>query len=138
MPFRDIGEYHRSVVSKVATSGMDSLLLGLHQIKLSVDERYKDTGLIFAEQLIFPDNATLRVAERVNVTQIGEVVRLSYSFQYIRDNGYYFRYDKDPDAANPPHHAESHLHVIQEEPRYITHSTSFDEVFDFIVACFYT
>ncbi len=35
-------------------------------------------------------------------------------------------------------HPECHLHANQRDLRFMTHATSFEEVFRFILACFYT
>jgi hypothetical protein len=83
----------------------------------------------------------LHFNEKVLVVD-GQIERLKYSYHYERfdtngDSLFYFRYDRDPQAAKPVVHEECHLHVNQKEPRFKTHATSFEEVFEFIVACYY-
>ncbi len=84
------------------------------------------------------DGAKLKFYETIFVDN-GRIERLDYSYEYTRQDGYYFRYDKDP--KNPKVHRYSHnvchLHANSTEPRFITHETSFEEIFKFILACYY-
>jgi len=88
--------------------------------------------------LQFPDGGYMEVEEFIHIDSTGEVKRKAYSFHYVRgDQEYYFRYDKDPGAAQPLVHAICHLHVNDDNPRYISHETCFEEVFEFIWENFY-
>jgi hypothetical protein len=132
MAFNNLQDYHGFIVSHVARHGLVS---ELHKIQLIIrGNRYK--GAVRGE-LTFSDSAKLSFIESIEL-DAGEIRRLKYSFHYTYGQHQFFRYDKDPVAANPPVHAECHLHVNDENgPRYITHETNFSEVFDFIIAHFY-
>ena len=96
--------------------------------------------------LRFIDGATLQCDEEIEIVN-GSIQRPAYSYSYEAHDDY-FRYERDYNASvvidsngNPiPRldHPECHLHVNQQEPRYMTHATSFEEVFRFIMACFYS
>jgi hypothetical protein len=64
-----------------------------------------------------------------------EIERVSYSFDYIRSDSF-FRFDKDPKVVRLDHPL-CHLHAHKEEPRFPTHETSLEEVFQFILAVYY-
>lgn len=98
-------------------------------------------GTVFANPLRFKDGATLRFSEAIIIIN-GELERLEYSYKYERED-LFFRYDRDPTGAKSIKHEECHLHVNglldsnKDELRFMTHATSFREVFEFVVACFY-
>ncbi|SRR5258706_3703827 len=129
-PFRRIANYYDHVRSIVAKRNM------VHASrKILLDRESLYSGDVTCDHLEFPSGAILKFYENVTIHD-GEIYRLQYSFQYKRPDGYYFRYDKDPNRARMPDHAECHLHVNNEEPRYITHETNFEEIFTFVMACF--
>jgi hypothetical protein len=133
MPFKDVAEYGEYVRNKVARSGFPG---EVNKIKLLTLSKNKRQGFVRSVgNLVFPDGATLSFNEEIEIGA-NTLSRIRYSFHYSKGD-YYFRYDKDPDSVRPFDHALCHLHVMQEAPRYITHDTSFEEVFDFIMACFY-
>lgn len=110
-----------------------------YTIRLVNHRKSKRIGTIHTKEgypLVFTDGATLRFTETIEIID-SQVHPLRYSYHYQRGD-YFFRYDKDPDHARYPDHAECHLHANNEEPRFMTHQTSFEEVFDFIIVCFYT
>src|SRR5438132_1185566 len=130
--FRRITDYYDHIRHVVAKQNM---IMASRKILLYQESPY--SGDISCKRLDFPNGAKLEFYENVTIQQ-GEIYRIQYSFQYIKTDGYYFRYDKAPDRARMPDHAESHLHANQEEPRFITHSTDFEEIFAFIMACFHS
>lgn len=91
-------------------------------------------GLLLAESLFFEDGGILRFQEQFEISD-GVVLRYKYSYGY-KNAEREFRYDKDPLAANDHNHPLCHLHVSgHDDVRYRTHETSFQEVFEFILAC---
>jgi hypothetical protein len=135
MRFRTITEYYAHVRSKVARSGYSN---DWNAIKVKTESKTK--GFIQAVVLRFIDGATLRFFEEIELDDNGTVHQPGYSYHYecLENNSlFYFRYDRDPLHIVPISHEECHLHVNRKEPRFKTHTTSFDEVFDFILACFY-
>lgn len=131
MSFRNVQEYYRQVCSLVARKNLQG---ELHKISYIPNSR--DRGTVRGDYVTFSDGGTLRFSEKVSISTDREVVRENYSYHFERD-GSYFRYDKDTLRAEPYVHAECHLHVNGEEPRFITHETGFEEVLEFIWACFY-
>lgn len=134
MPFKTIQQYFSHVKGKSARSGYTN---DWHAIKFLPSSR--TTGVIRAKPLSFRDGATLEFFEEIVIGSHGGIVRPSYSYQYTQTKGepFYFRYDRDPHHVTPVIHEECHLHANQEEPRFITHATGFEEIFDFIIAYFY-
>lgn len=135
MRFRTITEYYAHVKNKVARSGYSN---NWNAIKLKT--KSKTQGTIRAENLQFIDGAILRFSEKIEIDDNGVVHCPIYSYHYeCLENGspFFFRYDCDPLHIVPISHEEYHLHVNRKEPRFKTHATSFGEVFDFILACFY-
>ncbi len=132
MNFRNIREYFESVQSLVSKYKLGS---EIHKIRLLPRSKY--SGLIITKEphIVFADKAILQFMEVAEIKD-GKVTRGTYSYQYKKAN-YYFRYDKDPIRAVYPHHALCHLHVNSDDPRYISHETSFEEIFKFVIACFY-
>lgn len=112
-------------------------------VKHAIDK--KSLSAIVRAKLTFVDGATLAFVENVDWDRAHGAVRHNkYSYQYrTGDEKFYFRYERDTEAALDERgahrydHAENHLHANSETPRYITHATSFEEVFRFIHACFY-
>ena len=97
-------------------------------------------GLLSIPSFQFQDGATLELYEDITVAGNRTIKRNLYAYKYHRtENGdsFYFRYECDPDDIRPFVHPEHHLHANREEPRFITHATSFDEIFDFILHNFY-
>jgi hypothetical protein len=84
--------------------------------------------------LTFIDGATLRFREQLVLVN-KQIQRIAYSYHYESSDSF-FRYDKDPKVVNPTH-ALCHLHAYREEPRFPTHETSLEEVFQFILAVYY-
>jgi len=135
MRFRTITEYYAHIKGKVARSGYSD---DWNAIKVKTES--KTRGIVQAVALEFTDGATLRFFEEIELDGNGTVHRLSYSHHYecLEDGSpFFFRYDRDPLHIVPISHEEYHLHVNRKEPRFKTHATSFDEVVDFILACFY-
>lgn len=100
----------------------------------------KHRGDIWAAQLRFRDDGFLRFQERIVIDEKDLISRLKYSYHYERKTAqgiYFFRYDKDPAAFVPLLHEDCHLHVNQSAPRFPTHETSFQQVFDFVITQFY-
>jgi hypothetical protein len=107
----------------------------------------KNDAIVRAQNppLQFEDGATLAFTETVKiVAHENKIEREKYSFHYEKNGQeFFFRYDRDKKACidqfgNPRlDHPENHLHVNQKAPRYMTHATSFAEVFQFIVSTFY-
>lgn len=142
MAFRTIQDYYADVVNRVARSRYST-----DWSAIEVKPTARTQGLVRAVSLEFEDGATLSFNEEIQLHQDGSVHRLHYSYhyEYTDEQGEpcFFRYDRDPDAAldskgrERPDHAECHLHANKEEPRFKTHATSFGEIFEFILACFY-
>lgn len=152
---RTVQEYFEQVKHQVSASGCstDWTAVRFHR-------RSKTSGWVEAEELRFPDDATLRFIEEVVINRDGTVDRIAYSFNYDRPEGETwsgaegtpshgniccsFRYDRDPARARPIVHEECHLHVNDlrdtrgEELRFRTHATTFEEVFEFIRCVFYS
>jgi hypothetical protein len=134
MNFRDIYEYYADIVRIVSNADLDS---ETHKIDARPISRYeKLRGKIAGENIEFSDHATFEFFEQIEIRD-GKVFQIEYSYQYVQSDGFYFRYDKDPENDRPPLHPECHLHVNLEDIRYKTHSTNFGEVFEFILARFY-
>jgi len=129
--FRTLQEYHTHVQQQIAQSGQSD-----DWSAVKILSKTRATGIIRAE-LHFKDGARLRFNEEIAIDAAGHVMRPAYTYHYER-NAFYFRYDRAPDTMKPITHEECHIHVIQEEPRFKTHITGFDEVFRFILACFYS
>lgn len=132
MHFRNLREYHDYLIKLIASNGLHS---DVHRVKYALGTRNK-SSISSEPHLTFSDGATLRFIEVVELDD-RSIKRLKYSYHFER-NGYFFRYDKDPDRARPYCHHETHLHANQENVRFITHETSFEEVFKFIMTCFYS
>ncbi|MBC7813859.1 MAG: hypothetical protein H7175_22075 [Burkholderiales bacterium] len=132
MSLRLLRSYHDEIIRLVAIQG---LMGEVHRIKYQPQP--DSSALIKSESphITFSDGAYLRFAELV-VAEGRSIKRLKYSYHYERE-GYFFRYDKDLERARPYCHHETHLHANQENVRFITHETSFEEVFNFIMKCFY-
>jgi len=137
---RTIRDYYRHVRHKAYASGCCHAWGCIKLLMPPKDGRRGRQASVRADALKFHDKAVLRFNEDIVLDHDGRVRRSSYSYEYRRsqDRGsFFFRYDESPDTARPLVHEECHLHVIQEEPRYKTHETSFEEFFDFIIANFY-
>jgi hypothetical protein len=135
MRFRTITEYYVHVKSKVARSGYSN-----DWNALKVKAESKTQGVVQAVAFQFIDGATLRFFEELELDDDGIVHQPGYLYHYEcleNRNQFFFRYDRDPVHVVPFSHEEYHLHVNRKEPRFKTHATSFEEVFDFIIACFY-
>src|SRR5258708_16020971 len=127
MRFRTVVDYHDFVCKEVARSGLNSQL---HNIKMEPSNKRASVGKVQARAIVFNDGATLQFQEEIELDS-GAIRRIKYSYHYSRPD-YFFRYDKDSASVRPYVHAECHLHANAEEPRYVTHETSFEEVFRFI------
>lgn len=132
MPFRNIRDYYNYVTNLVARKNLQS---EVHKIRLRPYTKSRAT--IRADEITFADGGALRFSETVFINDRREVIYEHYSYQFRHNDDSFFRYDKDSQRKQPYIHAECHLHVDAEEPRYITHETSFEEVLEFIWACFY-
>ncbi len=136
--FHDIGEYYKHVKNIFARSGCSD---DWHLIKVRADHGRR--GVVFSGgPLRFKkDEAIFEFREAVIIDDVGAVERPMYFYKYERvdENGhcFFFRYDRAPGSAKPLIHEECHLHVNQEEPRFKTHETCFEEIFGFIAAHFY-
>jgi len=132
LSFHSVNDYHSYLLRKVIAS---QLAVDCRAIKMLSES--KTAGRIYATPLQFRDGARLRFEERIIIDKTGQIERPFYTYHYERshqNNTFYFRYDRDPPHAKPLLHEECHLHANGKVPRYKTHVTSFDEVFDFIVA----
>ncbi len=132
LSFHSVNDYHSHILRKVIAS---QLAIDCRAIKML--SQNKKAGLIYATPLQFRDGAILRFEERIIINSIDQIERLFYTYHYERsdqNNTFYFRYDRDPPHTKPFLHEECHLHANGKVPRYKTHATNFDEVFDFIVA----
>lgn len=134
MFFYSIQEYYAHIRGKVARCGYSH---DWSAIKVTPSSR--TVGIVKATPLRFKDGAILNFYEEIVLNDAGLVFRPGYAYHYERSSPipYFFRYDRDPLYARPIVHEECHLHVNQKEPRFKTHVTGFDEVFDFILAGFY-
>jgi hypothetical protein len=113
---------------------------------IKIDPESKKDAIVRAQNppLEFEDGATLAFTETVKIAGGSRIEREAYSFHYERNGqDFFFRYDRDKHACLDPfgnyrfEHPENHLHANQKAPRYMTHATSFAEVFQFIVSSFY-
>jgi hypothetical protein len=132
LSFQGLNDYYSYILSKVITS---QLVVDGRAIKMLAENQ--KAGRIYATPLRFRDGAILRFEERILIDKTGQIERPFYTYHYERshqNNTFYFRYDRDPPHAKPLLHEECHLHANGKVPRYKTHVTCFDEVFDFIVA----
>jgi len=132
LSFQGLNNYYSYILSKVITS---QLVVDGRAIKMLAETQ--KAGRIYATPLRFRDGAMLRFEERIIIDNTGQIERPFYTYHYERsyqNNTFYFRYDRDPPHAKPLLHEECHLHANGKVPRYKTHVTCFDEVFDFIVA----
>ena len=135
MQFKTVQEYWDHLRHILAQKGFVS---ESHKIQLSpISKRKRVEGVITADNITFQDGATLRFLESVAIeNDVVEFLEYSYHFENTER---YFRYDKDPKRARGLAHPECHLHVSgHNDIRYVTHETNFTEVFDFIIACFYS
>ena len=130
MNFKIIRDYYDYVSNLVAKSDLQS---ELHKITYLPQTKHK--GIVSARNLTFNDGGLFRFIEEIQIDG-NTLSRIKYSYHFERD-AMFFRYDKDPDNVTPFSHAECHLHALAEEPRYITHETNFEEVFNFVLACYY-
>jgi hypothetical protein len=135
--FRDLADYQAHLKNLVAVSQTSNDWTAIKRTQTSRKE-----ATIFAWPFLrFNDGSIMYFNEGVILEQ-NRIERLKYSYHYERFDAkgqslFYFRYDRDSQAAEPVIHAECHLHVNQKEPRFKTHVTSFEEVFEFIVAYYY-
>lgn len=103
-------------------------------------------GTIRCQELRFRDGARLSFTEQVLIDRASGVAdRTAYRYHYESAAGdFFFRYDRDSQACFDDlgnyryDHPECHLHVNDKSPRFMTHATSFEEVWFFIVASFYS
>jgi len=130
--YRSLAEYHRAIRHLIAEHDLPS---EVYKVKIVIDARLRDRGDIFADAIVFQNGATLRFQETVELDG-GYIRRVAYSYGY-KLGATAFRYERDPERAEPYTHSLCHLHVNESEIRYPTHETSFEEVFKFILANFY-
>jgi len=138
--FKTVIDYFEDIRRLVINSG---LIENWSEMKLHANN--KREGIVRCnDPLVFMDGARLRFTEDVEIDGYTRgIERAHYSYHYEQNNGYYFRYERDqprsrePDGTLIVNHPELHLHVFRDSPRYMTHKTSFEEVFIFIHACFY-
>ncbi len=135
--FRDLADYQAHLKNLVAVSQTSNDWTAIKRV-----QKHRNAGTLFAKPFLrFNDGAIMYFNEEVILEQ-NRLERIEYSYHYERfdtdgHSQFYFRYDRDPQAAKPVVHEECHLHVNQKEPRFKTHATSFEEVFEFIVAGYY-
>jgi len=137
MAYRDIGEYHAHVINVVVNSDLTN---EWHKIKLVGKKGKKKNskeGSCYTKDGIRLNDGAIIILRETIIIEDGRVNRKRYSYQYTKGD-YFFRYDKEPDAARHPDHALCHLHANQEEPRYISHETSLEEFIEFVKASFYS
>lgn len=126
---RTLKAYFQHVRGIVIRAG---LYQGAYAIQLNAETNFR--GIIYVDSgVVVPNGGVLRFIERVEIAD-GDIQRLEYSYAYTHPNGFYFRYDKDPDRARLPAHPLTHLHARAEQPRFPTHETRLDELIPFIQA----
>ncbi len=135
MAYADVFEYGDNLRQIAARSGLPS---EVGKITVLVRDRKRATqALVIVDHIRFRNGATIYAEEDISIVS-GQIIRHLYSYHF--QNGSFFsRYDKDPEAAQGREyaHAACHLHVSgssQENMRYISHETSFEQVFRFILA----
>ncbi|PJF24819.1 MAG: hypothetical protein CUN53_15925 [Phototrophicales bacterium] len=132
--FRSFREYHaylRSIVSQATLTKLSFAIRVEESGKKSTAEIFVD-----GSRFVFDDGAALRCYELVRIEN-GVIIRDRYAYHYQRPDGFYFRYDNDPLRAQPNVHECLHLHVNAESPRFPTHETDFEQIFQFILAVYY-
>ena len=77
------------------------------------------------------NNKQFDFAERIGLKD-NKINLVAYRYAY-EDTSFYFHYDKDEKRQERYLHPLCHLHVNARSPRYITHETSFEEVFRFVI-----
>lgn len=120
-------------------------------IHLNVLKTHSDGQLNFKTLSTMPnciefcDNAALEVTERIEFID-GRLFLYEYSYQYQKENNFYFRYEKQQNTTKRTemtdeewnyYHPICHLHANDKIPRYGTHETNFFEVFHLIRLNFY-
>jgi hypothetical protein len=144
MPRRSFLDYFSEVQASVISRNVGKG----HTLRPTTDGRNKWKGAISGE-IFFPKGGKLRINEQVEINPSTDRVNiLKYSYSYIGEykgnSNFFFRYEMDTAAAYHQdgtkriYHPEFHLHANDHDMRYMTHKTSFTEVLDFILACFYS
>lgn len=136
MQHKDIRKYYKHLKSLISHAKVTN-----HEYAVFHREIQKKNYLIqtyLEHPLRFSDNAQLKFTEHITF-EGGLLERKKYAIMYSRPDGFFFRYDKAPSTESYPEHALCHLHVHPNEraPRFITHETSVEEVFNFIIATYY-
>jgi hypothetical protein len=134
MPYNDIKAYYNFLKSMISHPKVTN---HHHIVRVVVDKRNQNAGTVFTprhQPLLFADGASLSLQEDILLVN-REIQRVKYSYHYERGNDF-FRYDKDPSVVRVDH-SLCHLHAHQEEPRFPSHETSLEEVFQFIIAVYY-
>ena len=134
MPYKDNQDYYNQLKSIITHPKVTN-----HHFAVQIihDTQNRDKAIVLTRpnhDLRFVDGAVLRFKEDILLVS-REIKRLTYSYHYERENTF-FRYDKDPSVIRT-NHALCHLHAHNEEPRFPTHETSLEEVFQFILAVYY-
>jgi hypothetical protein len=128
--FGNLRDYFLHLRRVVSQNGLTQQVYALRLISIASN---RADIIIDRQKFVFPNGATLHGYENV-IFANGEIRRLGYSYAYTHPDGFYFRYDKDPDRARLPAHPLTHLHARAEEPRFPTHETCLDELIPFIQA----
>jgi hypothetical protein len=134
MPYKNNQDYYNQLKGIISHPKVTN-----HHFAVQIihDSQNRDKAVVWTRPnhpLTFIDGAILRFTEDI-VFVNREIERIEYSYHYVREN-IFFRYDKDP-AVIRTDHALCHLHAHQEEPRFPSHDTSLEEVFQFILAVYY-
>ena len=133
MKYKKFSQYYKRVMNIVGASEASN---GWAAIQMEINGKL--AGVIKADPLVFHNADTLRFKEESRIED-GNIITIKYAFHFEKADGtYFFRYDKDSEHAVPIVHEECHLHVNAKSPRFKTHSTSFIEIFNFIVMTFQT
>ena len=140
MAYKSIMDHFDKIRARVIASNLADNI-DLHP-RAREDDKWR--GGIFGT-ITFRNGGELQLKEEARMDRMTKDIDVQkYAYEYTGEGGFYFRYEMDTEASrnkdgtNRTNHPEFHLHVNSEEPRYMTHKTSFIEVFDFVVACFYS
>lgn len=128
--FRNLRDYFLHLRRIVSQNGLTQQAYALSLVSIAPN---RADILIDRQKFVFPNGATLHGYENVIIAD-GSIKRLGYSYHYQQPDGFYFRYDKDPDRARLPAHSLTHLHARDDKPRFPTHETGIDELIPFIQA----
>jgi uncharacterized protein DUF6516 len=131
MPYRSIEEYFKEIrhyAFKDFPQQGHSIVLGPWE---------KDgIRIIKTDGFLFDDGSVFRFKEYVRLTDEGQIEKVRYTYEFVRHDGFFFHYDKDPDNVRDDHPL-CHLHANEKRIRYLTHEVDFEEILLFLLAVFY-